>query len=216
MDGKVMFGFIHGGTVRAEFLNSTLNAVCGPESDPAIGGVISSSAGPLVALARNHLVGQFLSSDLEWLCSVDTDIVFATDAISRLLEAADPVERPIMSALYHVFEGSLKIPAVYQNHGVDGDLTIRPYDMSKVGGDAVLRTFAVGAGFLLVHRNVFEKIRELTDGQPCWFRETVIDKVDFGEDMSFCLRANVAGFPIYVNTAVKVGHIKSAMLGEVQ
>jgi hypothetical protein len=55
----------------------------------------------------------------------------------------------------------------------------------------------------------------MSEDQPSWFREIVVDGRDFGEDMSFCLRANVAGFPIHVNTGVRVGHIKSAMLGEV-
>jgi GT2 family glycosyltransferase len=212
MSGNVMLGFIHGGWTRAEFLNSMLNAVCGPQCDPAIGGVISSSAGPLVALARNNLASQFLASDMEWLCSVDTDIVFATDAISRLLASADPEERPIMSGLYHVFENGKKIQAVYWNRGEQNELDVVP--MELVYDDPAARVFAVGAGFLLVHRSVFEKIQKMSDGQPCWFRETVIDERDFGEDMSFCLRANVAGFPIHVNTGVRVGHIKSAMLGE--
>lgn len=214
MSGQVLVGFTSGGWGRVEFFNSMLNAVSGPEHDPAIGGVISSSAGPLVALGRNLLVQQFLSYDKEWLCSIDTDIVFATDAVSRLLASADPVERPIMSALYHVFEKGKKIPAAYMNQGEPpAGLDVVPMPVPMLDG-TVVRTFAVGAGFLLVHRSVFEKILDSV-GEPGWFREVVVDGRDFGEDMSFCLRANVAGFPIHVNAGVQVGHIKSAMLGKV-
>ena len=213
VQGPVMLGYVSGGWVRAEFLGSVLNAVSGPDSDPAIGGVISSSAGPLLALGRNLLVEQFLSYDLEWLCSVDTDIVFATDAVSRLLKDADPIHRPIVSALYYIFEDGVKMPAAYENCSEDETLDIHPIE--DYVEDSVMRVFGVGAGFLLVHRSVFETIRKDSAGERCWFREGVIAGRDFGEDMSFCIRAAISRFPVHVNTGVQVGHIKSAQLGEV-
>lgn len=214
MQGPVMLGYTSGGWVRTEFLNSVLNAVSGPDSDPDIGGVISSSAGPLLALGRNLLVEQFLSHDLEWLCTVDTDIVFASDAVTRLLVDADPIHRPIVSALYYIFDNGVKMPAAYENTSDDETLDIHPVpDLSDNG---VRRVFGVGAGFLLVHRSVFETIRKDAAGERCWFREGVIAGRDFGEDMSFCIRAAISGFPVFVNTGVQVGHIKSAQLGEVK
>jgi len=211
-NGSVMLGYIHGGWVRAEFLNSVLNAVSGPDCDPAIGGVISSSAGPLVALGRNLLVKQFLGHNLEWLCMVDTDIVFSTNTVSRLLESADDIHRPIMSALYLVFHDSKRIAAAYANMGKGSDLDVVPMG---VLGDGVHRVFAVGAGCMLVHRSVFETIRKDAGGEDCWFREGVIEGRDFGEDVSFCIRASISRFPAYVNAGVRVGHMKTAMLGEV-
>ena len=55
--GPVMLGYIHGGTVRAEFMASVLAVLAGPHTSPLIGGVVDGSAGPLVAMARNMLVG---------------------------------------------------------------------------------------------------------------------------------------------------------------
>lgn len=213
VQGPVMFGYTIGEWARREFLNCTLNAVSGPEADPAIGGVISSSAGPLLALGRNLLVKQFLSYDLDWLCTVDTDIVFKTDTISRLLASADPVERPIMSALYYVFKEAQKMPAAYINKGEGENLDIWP--MPEEAGEEVARVFSVGAGFLLVHRSVFETIQKDAGGDNCWFREGVIEGRDFGEDTSFCIRAAISGFPVHVNRGIRVGHVKSAILGEV-
>lgn len=213
-EGSVLLGYISGGWVRTEFFNSVLNAVCGPDADKAVAGVISTSAGPLVALARNLLATQFLSNDHEWLCSIDTDIMFATDTISRLLASADPIERPIMSALYYVFEKGKKSPAAYVNKGKGSKLdivTFQDFEDNKF----VNRVFGVGAGCLLVHRSVFETIDKDSGGDQGWFREGVIDGQSFGEDISFCVRAAISGFPVYVNPGVQVGHIKSAMLGEV-
>jgi GT2 family glycosyltransferase len=36
-----------------------------------------------------------------------------------------------------------------------------------------------------------------------------------GEDLTFCLRAAAAGYPIHVHTGVQVGHMKSTTLGKV-
>jgi GT2 family glycosyltransferase len=211
MSGEVIIGYITNGNNRDEFMDSVIMSLL---SDDAVGGYIKVNPGPLVALGRNLLTSQFLGRDQEWLMMVDTDIVFARDAVSRLLASADPVERPIMSGLYYIFEKGKKIPAVYANVADEpGGIDLTPYDAPDE--DIVARAFAVGAGFLLVHRSVFEKIKGMSEDQPSWFREIVVDGRDFGEDMSFCLRANVAGFPIHVNTGVRVGHIKSAMLGEV-
>ena len=221
VQGPVMLGYVAGGSgrgeaswVRAEFLQSMLNAVSGPDADPAIGGVISSSAGPLLALGRNLLVEQFLTYDLEWLCTIDTDIVFSTYAVSRLLEDADPIHRPIVSALYYVFEDGKKIPAAYVNMSENEELDIHPIEDIK--DDQIVRVFSVGAGCLLVHRSVFETIKRDAAGERCWFREGVIAGRDFGEDVSFCIRAAISSFPVYVNTGVQVGHMKTAMLGEVR
>lgn len=224
MSGDVLLGYVSGGWARTEFMNSVLNAVSGPESDPSIGGVISSSAGPLVALGRNLLVRQFLSHDKEWLCSVDTDIVFAPDAIGRLRKVADAVERPVVSALYHVFWEGERIPAAYKASVSDnGALTLNHLNYTEMAGDVyvegdgepnpVERIDAAGAGFLLVHRSVFERIEAKAGGQPCWFREAVIDGKDHGEDISFSLRCAGADAKIFLHTGVQVGHIKSAMLG---
>ncbi len=214
VNGPVMLGYTSGGWVRTEFLNSVLNAVSGPEADPVIGGVISSSAGPLLALGRNKLVEQFLSYDLEWLLSVDTDVVFSTDAASRLLKSADLDDRPIVSALYYVFHKGKKIPAVYFNRA-EKNAELDVVSAEDLNEDCVIRVFAVGAGFLLVHRSAFERIQKAAGGDRCWYREGVIDGRDFGEDMSFCIRAAISGLPVHVNTGVQVGHIKSAQLGKV-
>jgi GT2 family glycosyltransferase len=214
MSGEVLLGFVSAGTIRAEFMNSVLNAVSGPDADPAIGGVISSSAGPLLALGRNLLVQQFLGKDHEWLCCVDTDIVFSTDSVSRLLEVADPVDLPVVSALYHVFWDGKKIPAAYKaTIDSEGSMTMNYID--PVPESSVMRVDAVGAGFMMVHRSVFENIQKRASGQPAWFRESVIGGRDHGEDISFCLRCAGVSARIYLHTGVQVGHIKSAMLGEV-
>jgi GT2 family glycosyltransferase len=215
MKNSVLLGYVSAGWVRSEFMNSILNAVSGPEADPAIGGVISSNAGPLLAYGRNLLVKQFLAHDKEWLCTIDTDIVFAPNTISRLLDVADAVERPVVSALYHIFWDGKKTPAAYEATIINGAVSIDNIHDGDCDDDRVIAVDAVGAGCLLIHRSVFENIQKRYEGTECWFREMVIDNKDHGEDISFCIRCAHVGARITLDSAVQVGHVKSAMLGKV-
>jgi hypothetical protein len=59
---------------------------------------------------------------------------------------------------------------------------------------------AVGTGFILIKRTVFEKLP-----MP-WFLHTSPEK-GLSEDLYFCSKAKENGFKIYVDTTVKIGHI---------
>lgn len=208
-EGSVSLGFIHAGTVRVEFMISVMNVM----TNPLIGNMSNSSAGPLIALARNNLVTTFLNRGKEeWLWCVDTDIVFAPDTIDQLMAAADPIERPIMSALYYTIMNGSKTAAIYQdNPELEGTFNSpREFDDNEV-----MEVGGTGAGCLLIHRSVLRRMYEDARGDKRWFREMVIDDRVIGEDLSFSIRARDAGFPVCIDTSIKVGHIKPIMFGEV-
>lgn len=212
-DGTVMLGYVHGGTVRAEFMGSVLNVVAGAAASPLIGGVCDATAGPLVAMARNMLCEQFLAGTLEWLLTVDTDIVFTPAALTRLAAAADPQACPVVSGLYYVAGQGDQVPAMYRaGQDAAGDLSFA--NCMEWAGDDLLRVDGCGAGFLLIHRAVLERIAAEHDGAPCWFREATVGHRQIGEDLSFCIRVAGAGYPLHVHTGVQAGHIKAGMLGK--
>src|SRR5438128_10390565 len=76
--------------------------------------VIALEWGPNISTARNKIAADFLTRPTPWLLMVDTDMVFAGDALDRLIAAADPVERPIVGALcYSPVEGA-EYPTMYE------------------------------------------------------------------------------------------------------
>ena len=213
-NGSVLLGYIHGGTVRAEFMRSVLGAVTGPGACPLIGGVTDCTAGPLVAMARNMLARQFLDGPFEWLWSVDTDIMFDPGTLPALAGPADAAERPAVSALYWVSSAETSVPCMYRAHAAgDGELTFSPFRDWPAG--TLLKVHAVGAGCLLVHRDVLEKIAADAGGADVWFREAAHGSRHIGEDLSFCIRVGGSGFPLWVHTGVQVGHVKPVIMGEV-
>lgn len=215
MTGSAVIAYVHGGTVRAEFMASVLAEVLSPGSP--VTAVDETGSGPNISRARNTLCQRFLDDEAgaEWLWMTDTDMVFAPGALSRLIAAADPAERPVVGALCYSQHPDTRepVPVMYELADRDGPVFV-PYRTWPE--DACVPVAATGAACLLVHRRALERIREVT-GEPAapWFREAVAGGQLIGEDLTFCLRAAAAGIPVHVHTGVQCGHMKPSMLGKV-
>ncbi|MEV6413851.1 hypothetical protein [Kribbella sp. NPDC051718] len=178
--------------------------------------------------ARNEAVLQFLNTTTaEWLFWIDTDMGFAPDTVERLLQAADPVERPIVGAL--CFAQREMAPDGNSGYRVKAAPTM--YDWAKAGDkqgflarqtyepNTLTRCSGTGSAAILIHRSVFEQIRDAYG--PVWYNRAPEPEKDaegiqrmMGEDLSFCLRAGTLELPVYVHTGVKTTHLKSVWLSE--
>lgn len=173
-------------------------------------------SGPRISEARNLLVRRFLDGDAAWLFMVDTDMVFAPDAIGRLMAAADPVDRPVVGALTWCpgLLGPEPDPTMFQRVDVRGQPGLI-HDRHWTPGECV-QVAATGAAALLIHRHALEAVeKDADDPAAPWFCESRLGGLLIGEDLTFCLRCAAAGIPVHVHTGVRFGHMKSAMLGEV-
>jgi len=207
-------GYVHGGSVRAEFCASLLDLVTkGPAT---VETVLAYQSGPNIATGRNQLVNTFLTEyTAPWLLMLDTDMVFGEDTAARLIEAADPGDRPVVGAL-----------CFSQNH--EGPPFSTMYDLTEPepGRLAFARrsewpegecvpVSATGAACLLMHRDALELVGKASrrPSSP-WFEEVPVGAplALMGEDMTFCLRCQAAGVPVHVATGIRVGHMKVQML----
>jgi len=211
----VVVGYVHPGTVRAEFCASLLAACM--EGPVPVRSVLAVGSGPNISHARNVVCRQFLEQDVaDWLFMCDTDMWFPADLIGRLITAADPVDRPVLGALCFSQNtdnngGGEPYPTMYELTERDGDLAFIRY--KQWPEDAVMRVAATGAAALLIHRGALEAV-EKRAGDPAapWFRESQTKSALMGEDMTFCLRCAAAGVPVHVHTGVRAGHMKTTML----
>lgn len=219
--GDVAVAWVHSEQVAHSWFLSIMGAIMG---SPRIGPYIAMKCGTdgLVA-ARNDTVKAFLRSPAQWLWWVDTDMGFAPDSLDRLLEAADPVQRPLMGALcFSNRETKLDgfngyrcdpVPTVYRfvtmPNGQNGFQPIWEY-----ARDSVIEVAGTGSACIVIHRSVFEAI-EAKSG-PHWYVRLTNPTTGqlIGEDLSFCYRAADAGFRLHVNTAVKTTHLKPIWLQE--
>ena len=209
-DRDVCMGWIHNGTVRAEFMESVLALL---DTTTLIGRYVTFSAGAHLAAARNAVAAFFLDGGPEtWLWMTDTDITFSPEVLKQLLDTADEA-RPVVSGLYWTTtQGGLPlVPMLYdRTPGADREFTPcsgwHPGDVIRIGG--------CGAGCLLIHRGVLAAIQRDENDRPSWFSEIRGDDGRlYGEDLSFCLRAAAAGFPLHADTGAQAGHVKPVILG---
>lgn len=190
--------------------------------------------------ARNTAVKEFLAErGGDWLWWIDTDMGFAPDTVDRLVEAADPVERPVVGALcfsqretFSDGMGGWRCSAtptvfdwakvnVYDEALVDG---VRR--RTKVGeqrgfavrwdypANTVTRCDGTGAACVLVHRSVYERVADKYG--PVWYER--VPNISTGqliaEDLSFCVRVGSLDIPLHVHTGIPTSHQKLVWLGE--
>lgn len=188
--------------VTTEFHDSLLHLVL----EKGIGGRISAQSGPRIASSRNEIVRSFLKTNREWLWMVDTDMVFGSDTLQRLLDA----DREIVGALCHGQDPSGNVFGVAHEFTETGMRRI-----ADLPDDELIEVDATGAACLLVHRDVFAKLEANADNPLYpWFQEgRTLGGLEVGEDVCFCLKAKEQGYQIFVHTGIKVGHKKSTVVG---
>ena len=176
--------------------------------------------------ARNKVAAKFLEGDEDWLFWIDTDMGFDGDIVDRLLESADPVERPVMGALCFASKevatdgqggfDTFPVPTIYQwgkqPDGQTGFVSWHHYPRGEV-----VECAGTGSAAILIHRSVFERIAEKeSHGGPY---STIVNPADgraFSEDLSFCIRCIEVEASIHVDTSVQTTHLKPVWLSSKQ
>jgi hypothetical protein len=211
---RVVLAYIHPGETSAYFTQSLVNLLMWDQATSRrVVGCINEWSSANVSSSRNALTAQFLDEyDAEWLLWIDADMAFEHEALDRLIASADPKTHPIVGGLCFGMSAGALFPTIYQFMKTDegGLTTIR---VGEYPDDSLVPCAATGAAFVLIHRTVLESVREkrYSAGFP-WFQETEVGGKPAGEDITFCIRATLLGFPIHVDTSVKVGHHKSTLL----
>ena len=164
---------------------------------------------------RNHLVQDWLLREpaLQWVLFVDSDQRIPADVVDRLLahnvsivgtviskkREAQVAVRPLADDLVPAPVPHLEALTSKEN-AITGAGDGRRSARLRLGG--LQRVEAIGTGCLLVRREVFEQL------PAPWF---VADRdgptEGTCEDFSFCDKARAAGFPIYCDTSLVVGHL---------
>lgn len=228
MADAVQIAYVCGNTVHYSWHRSLLDLLShdiAGSGRVARGGFVAIRYGTDgLSMARNQAVRHFLEEDADWLWWIDTDMGFGPDTVDRLVEAADPVERPIVGGLCFfnredASDGmggyrSTVVPTVYDwTHTEDGKMgwAVR----WQYPTNSLVRVSGTGSACILIHRSVFERLAEDTS-HGAWYDRipnTTTGQL-IGEDLSFCLRAGAVGIPIHVHTGVPTTHFKPVWLQE--
>lgn len=226
MPGRVLVAYVHSHEVAYSWHRSMMHLARWDAAEAnQIAGYLEMRCGfEGVPAARNGAVRAFLAIEpaIDWLWWIDTDMGFQPETIARLLDVADPVERPAVGALCF----GQKLVATDGLNGYRAEVVPTIYDWhssEETRGficrtcwprDELVRCAGTGSACLLIHRRVFECIAQ-TQREP-WYQPVPNPEVggEIGEDLSFCLRCAIAGIPIHVHTGIKTNHQKLTWLSE--
>jgi glycosyltransferase involved in cell wall biosynthesis len=174
-------------------------------------------------VARNAAMEMMLEDGREWLLFIDSDMGFQPTALAALRQSADPVERPVISAL--CFAQRDLSPDGRNGFRWEPRPTIMDWlDYPDGRQRFTFRHFypvnmlvqcdASGAAFLLIHRSV--ALRMFNRFGKNWF--TRIDDPDglMSEDLSFFWRLLQLDGPghCFVHTGVRITHQKETWVAE--
>lgn len=184
----------------------------GPQGRKEFGGYTYAATG-YIPSGRNTLASTFLEkTDGEWLLSLDWDITYDPLAVYQLLDAADPVERPIISGVYVTYfgEGAALRPCWMAEQDGQEYIPVSSFEAGKI-----VPLTVCGMGFTLIHRSVFERIAadpRYADDPWQWYGHDIIGADRTGEDLTFCARARSVGATVWGHGGVLLGHTKAKML----
>jgi hypothetical protein len=196
---------------------------------PCIGFIDILPGDSLVNRARNNLASRFLKGFpgnnengpatvlFDWMLFIDTDLVFQPVAIQTLYELGVRSGPGIYAGTYPLKQ--LKPKVVFNN--LPG---------KAPGPDGTVEVREAGTGFMLIHREVFEKMKEafaeemafiVDKGDKPGPDETGYDYFSVGvrmdkemkrkrflsEDWYFCQRWREIGGKVILHTKIQCGHI---------
>jgi hypothetical protein len=202
----------HMGEVSSEWAVSLKNLQC-PD-----GSQVFFSRGMPIDVTRDQMVRDIIKDGFEWIFFLDSDVICQPNVITTLLAH----NLPLVCGIYDAKKREGFYPAMWVRTKLEDGK--EAFGAIQGWQGRMIKVDVIGCGCMLVHRSVFEKIREKTQ-LPffLWTKERnreIMPKdlpdplmYDVSEDFFFCLLAKYfGGIDIVVDTEVKCGHISTCKL----
>lgn len=156
--------------------------------------------------ARNAGAMKAVECGADFLFFLDSDVAPPHDAILRLMAH----NLPIVSGIYCRRSPPQGVPVMMRG----GQW------VTKYPANSLIQVDVVGAGCLLIRRDVLEKLPPQRPGKH-WFdwrvdmrgSKVVPDDTCMSEDFTFCQHARKHGYPVMVDTSIMCRHIGLAEAG---
>lgn len=164
--------------------------------------IIVPEEGYTIAENRNYTAVQALNNKSEYLLMVDDDMTFPPDTLDKLISN----KKDICGVAYHSRGSKDKIklvPSIMSIAEVDKGKYINLETETDPKYKDVFECYATGTGIMLIRCEILYKIK-----RP-WFEFTYHEngKCKEGEDWNFCFKAKDAGYKIFTDPTIKIGHL---------
>lgn len=169
-----------------------------------------SSAIPNRARTKNGEM--FLASDAEWALLLDSDMTWEPVCIIQLLQTAKEKRAKVVSGLTFMEQKGRVVPHAYAYiPDNQGGTALAPYAVLPSMTEPFI-VDAVGGACLLVHRDVYASVKELTKKTTAhYWQEDVYSAKNRemkGEDLVFSERITAAGYDIWYEPRAPFPHLR--------
>jgi len=167
--------------------------------------MMPSELGPYPVEGKQPFNGKI---DYDWLLWIDSDMVYTLKDVMRITSH----DADVVSGVCPIDYNRVALADIVQDErGVGIQYhTVKSIQSAQRNDKGLVKVEFTGFAFLAVRRGVFEAI------QFPWFQTSEIrrgkSKVVAGEDFAMCERIREAGFTIYADPDVKIGHEKAMVL----
>jgi glycosyltransferase involved in cell wall biosynthesis len=169
--------------------------------------------GTPVAEARNMITFSAMQyKDVTHLLWLDADMVFPAHTLKRMLDHDLDIIGGLCFDRRHPYKPVLS-REMDPRWGFDPGTYGWMFDYPR---DKVIPVYATGGACLLIKREVFEKIQAKEEvpgkGYRDWWSPSNTD--GRSEDLALCKRAREAGYTIYVDTGLVIGHVGEVVIDD--
>lgn len=191
----ILIGICTGGTIQSLTVMSLMDLLTSyPEPN-----ALSIQIGGYKPHGMNNLVRDAQQINATHLLNIDSDMTFPPDSIQRLLAH----DKDIVGVNYrqrgnHTDQDFAVSTVKFPGKGSEYR-RVNPEDFPK----ELFECAAVGLGLTLINMKVFDKL-------PFpWFRTTEDKNLHSTEDIVFCKDAREAGFEVWCDPTIRMGHVGS-------
>lgn len=204
---NVAIGVIADDKVDSDFVRCLLQLLGQRGGDIKGRVVYTQGAAGRLDVARHVVTASFMNqTDADYLLWLDADMQFTIQDYDHLVEAAREAEKKeqpcLISGLYARTDGSFCVFDLEDSryHAVD------PHNLA---GRRWYEPDGVGLGFCIVPRTLFLDLGGPTDDNRLpWYENAGVE----ADDTSLCRRAKEAGYQIFVDLNIKLGHLKTVAM----
>lgn len=154
-------------------------------------------AGSLIYTSRNAIATEAIKMDADYVFWLDSDMVFKSDTLVRMLETLKANDLDILSGLYFRRVPPYS-PVLFDKIEMDGE----ECDFSEFQSipDGLFEVGACGFGCVLMKTDVFFDVQSKFGNMFAPIGNT-------GEDVAFCWRARQCGYKVFCDPSVICGHV---------
>jgi GT2 family glycosyltransferase len=196
---KILIGLCTGSAIHAQTVTSLVKAV-NKLKDEGHEYRLAIQVGGYKSPAMNRLVREAQEGGFDFLMSIDNDMIFPDDGITKLIDH----DKDIVGAAYNVRGNSIT------GNPLESTIKIADKNGKRIATTQIpkhlFKAWALGLGFTLFKTSVFDKV------EAPWFEESESVEGEFGtEDVVFCEKAQKAGIEVWCNPSIEMGHIGTAV-----